>query len=69
MIYSQTFNFFSGLLPAEEESNKELSKEHLSRTFTFAMMWSLGALLELDDRCNLAYIRFLIYYLYYLRFP
>ncbi|MEQ2193943.1 Dynein heavy chain 5, axonemal, partial [Xenoophorus captivus] len=32
------------------EQNGELSREHLERLYVFALMWSTGALLELEDR-------------------
>lgn len=33
-----------------QEHGSELSREHLERVYVFALMWSVGALLELDDR-------------------
>lgn len=33
-----------------QEQCGELSREHLERLYVFALMWSAGALLELDDR-------------------
>lgn len=33
-----------------QEQCGDLSREHLERLYVFALMWSTGALLELDDR-------------------
>lgn len=38
--------------PLQEQSG-ELSREHLERLYVFALMWSAGAVLELDDRKKL----------------
>lgn len=38
--------------PPQEQSG-ELSREHLERLYVFALMWSAGAVLELDDRKKL----------------
>ncbi len=40
-----------GLLPAVEE--KHLTAAHIKRLFIFVVMWSVGALLELDDRVKM----------------
>ncbi len=40
-----------GLLPAVEE--KHLTAAHIKRLFIFAVMWSGGALLELEDRAKM----------------
>lgn len=42
---------FQGLLPATEE--KQGCRGNVGRFFAFAVMWSLGALLELDDRAKM----------------
>uniref|UniRef100_A0A8B9I210 Dynein axonemal heavy chain 5 n=1 Tax=Anser brachyrhynchus TaxID=132585 RepID=A0A8B9I210_9AVES len=40
-----------GLLSDRDE--KQLNEEHIARLFIFAVMWSVGALLELDDRLKM----------------
>lgn len=48
----QAIDLLQGLIPAEEPG-KTISASHLKRLYTFALMWSLGAVLELDDRARL----------------
>ncbi|KAG5460154.1 MAG: hypothetical protein BJ554DRAFT_7832, partial [Olpidium bornovanus] len=45
-------NFLNGLIP-RIEPNKAVNTDHLEKLFVFALMWSLGALCELDDRKKL----------------
>nr|XP_055038161.1 dynein axonemal heavy chain 5 isoform X2 [Misgurnus anguillicaudatus] len=51
MYIKQTIDLLQGLLPAVEE--KLLTAPHINRLFMFAVMWSVGALLELDDRAKM----------------
>ncbi|KAM9337116.1 dynein axonemal heavy chain 5 [Symphorus nematophorus] len=51
MYIRQTIDLLQGLLPAAEE--KQGCHGDLGRLFVFAVMWSLGALLELDDRAKM----------------
>lgn len=48
----QCCDILEGLLapPSEEAPPIEFSDRHLERIFLFAVMWSLGAVLELEDR-------------------
>ena len=40
-----------GLIPSSEDGpGKDVTNDHLQRLIIFAIMFSLGALLELDDR-------------------
>ncbi|XP_029694908.1 dynein heavy chain 5, axonemal [Takifugu rubripes] len=48
-VIMQCINMLQGLIPAKDHGG-ELSREHLERVYVFALMWSVGALLELDDR-------------------
>ena len=45
----QACNVLEGLIP-QKEDNSSLSALHLQRLYIFALMWSIGAILELDDR-------------------
>ncbi|XP_072317021.1 dynein axonemal heavy chain 5 [Eucyclogobius newberryi] len=48
-VIMQCINMLQGLIPPREQSG-DISREHLERLYVFALMWSTGALLELDDR-------------------
>ncbi|XP_039266995.2 dynein axonemal heavy chain 8-like [Styela clava] len=50
MYVQQALKLINGLLPEAEDGYKHMKKSHLERLFLFAIMWSLGALLELPDR-------------------
>ncbi|KAM6900105.1 dynein axonemal heavy chain 5 [Xenentodon cancila] len=51
MYIRQTIHLLQGLLPAAEE--KQVCHGDTGRLFVFAVMWSLGALLELDDKAKM----------------
>uniref|UniRef100_A0A665W659 Dynein, axonemal, heavy chain 5 like n=1 Tax=Echeneis naucrates TaxID=173247 RepID=A0A665W659_ECHNA len=54
---TQSVNLLGGLIPTKETGGLASAK-HMERLFVFSLMWSLGALLELEDRDKLeAYIR------------
>ncbi|XP_077985364.1 dynein axonemal heavy chain 8-like [Glandiceps talaboti] len=48
----QATDLLQGLIPSKEEAGV-LSASHLEKLFIFALMWSLGALLELEDRARM----------------
>lgn len=55
--YFQSINPLEGLIPLKEERGVSPT-QNLHKLFNFAIMWSLGALLELDGRDKLeAFIR------------
>ncbi|KFM76966.1 Dynein heavy chain 8, axonemal, partial [Stegodyphus mimosarum] len=47
----QAIDLLDGLLPSSE--SEPITPVHYERLFIFALMWSFGALLELDDRSQL----------------
>eukprot|EP00794_Sanderia_malayensis_P018805 gene18805-20701_t len=49
---AQSVNILQGLLPDSEDASV-LSATHLERLYVFSVMWSIGAILELDDRVKL----------------
>ena len=57
--YPQACDLLEGLIPVKQDPNSGreeiavLSAEHLGRLYVFALMWSLGALLELEDRVRM----------------
>ncbi|XP_072536415.1 dynein axonemal heavy chain 5 isoform X2 [Salminus brasiliensis] len=51
MYIKQTIDLLQGLLSAGEE--KHLTETYIGRQFVFALMWSVGALLELEDRSKM----------------
>ncbi|XP_045464438.1 dynein axonemal heavy chain 8-like isoform X2 [Harmonia axyridis] len=52
MYIKQCCDVLQGILDVEEE-NRSWTDKQLERLFLFALMWSLGALLELEDRIKM----------------
>jgi len=52
MIIIQACKLLNGLLPSKEAKD-QLTNKHIERLYVFAIMWSIGAYLELDDRSRL----------------
>ena len=48
----QACDLLEGLIPNTEDKI-QLPTSHMQRLFIFAIMWSIGALLEFDDRAKL----------------
>ncbi|XP_025829635.1 dynein heavy chain 8, axonemal [Agrilus planipennis] len=49
----QTYDILQGLLIGDEgDEPRTYSDRHIERFFVFSVMWSLGAVLELDDRAK-----------------
>ncbi len=50
-------DLLSGLLPTDEHECSshcaQRTPEHLHKLYIFALMWSIGAILELDDRAKM----------------
>ncbi|XP_072925763.1 dynein axonemal heavy chain 5-like [Hemitrygon akajei] len=53
-VIMQSINMLQGLLPPKEQTG-EFDQQVLERLFTFGLMWSVGATLELDDRKRMEY--------------
>ena len=49
MFIRQALDVLEGVIPKGEEA-KDIQAEHLKKLIVFAIMWSQGALLELDGR-------------------
>lgn len=50
----QAINILQGLIPTDD-SGKHVDAAHLAKLFVFSIMWSVGAVLELDDRKKVWY--------------
>nr|XP_033785734.1 dynein heavy chain 5, axonemal isoform X1 [Geotrypetes seraphini] len=48
-VVMQSINMLQGLIPPKEQGG-EVMPVHLERFYVFSLMWSIGALLELNDR-------------------
>ena len=51
-FFFQSINLLQGLLPKPDEGIL-LKEDNLQRFYVFSIMWSIGAILELDDRLKL----------------
>uniref|UniRef100_A0A8C2YDG1 Dynein axonemal heavy chain 5 n=1 Tax=Coturnix japonica TaxID=93934 RepID=A0A8C2YDG1_COTJA len=51
-VIMQSINMMQGLIPPKEQGG-ELTAKYLERLYIFSLMWSIGALLELEDRCKM----------------
>nr|XP_009683066.1 PREDICTED: dynein heavy chain 5, axonemal [Struthio camelus australis] len=51
-VIMQSINMLQGLIPPKEQGG-ELTPNYLERLYIFSLMWSVGALLELEDRCKM----------------
>ena len=49
MYVSQALDLLEGLIPMGDEA-RDMNAKHLRKLIVFAIMWSLGAILELEDR-------------------
>ncbi len=48
---SQACDLLEGLIPNKEDTHSgSVSAVHMEKLFIFSLMWSIGALMELDDR-------------------
>lgn len=52
MVCYQAITILEGLIPRKEDGSN-VSASHLERLYIFSLMWSVGALLELDDRAKM----------------
>lgn len=48
----QACELLEGLIPSKNDKT-QVTAEHLEKLFIFSLMWSIGALLELDDRARM----------------
>uniref|UniRef100_A0A8C3EUT6 Dynein axonemal heavy chain 5 n=1 Tax=Corvus moneduloides TaxID=1196302 RepID=A0A8C3EUT6_CORMO len=53
-VIMQSINMLQGLILPKEQGG-ELTPKYLERLYIFSLMWSVGALLELEDRCKMEY--------------
>ncbi|MBN3299949.1 DYH5 protein, partial [Amia calva] len=51
-VIMQSISMLQGLIPPKEQGG-EVSRKHLERLYVFSLMWSIGAMLELEDRRKL----------------
>ncbi|XP_053098816.1 dynein axonemal heavy chain 5-like isoform X3 [Hemicordylus capensis] len=51
-VIMQSINILQGLIPCKEQGG-EITAVYLERLYVFSLMWSVGAVMELEDRCKM----------------
>ncbi|KAM6102183.1 dynein axonemal heavy chain 5 isoform 6-T6 [Theristicus caerulescens] len=51
-VIMQSINMLQGLIPTKEQGG-DLTPKYFERLYVFSLMWSVGALLEVEDRCKM----------------
>jgi dynein heavy chain len=49
----QAIDLLEGLIPQDQDQQMALTPDYLEKLYIFALMWSVGALLELEDRAKM----------------
>lgn len=52
----QTIDLLEGLIPTSDDGKSDVPRDYLLKIIVMAIMWSVGALLELADRKKVSFL-------------